>query len=72
MRDGVLAGFVPEIEGSDTHTGDQIVDTIVRTDHDQPIASVRSTAPAKLAVQRWALPAIRGRVPPPLTEWDTR
>ena len=45
MRNGVLVGYVPSIEGSDAYTEDQIVDTIVRTDYDQPIASRRPTAP---------------------------
>jgi len=45
MRNGVLVGFVPEIEGSDSYTEDQIVDVIVRTDYDKPIASQRRTAP---------------------------
>ena len=45
MRDGVLVGYVPEIEGSDNYTEDQIIDAIVRTDYDQPIATQRSTAP---------------------------
>jgi hypothetical protein len=45
MRNGVLVGFVPEIEGSDDYTEDQIIDAIVRTDYDQPIAIQRPTAP---------------------------
>jgi len=45
MRDGVLVGFVPEIEGSDSYTEDQIIDAIVRTDYDQPIATQLPTAP---------------------------
>jgi hypothetical protein len=45
MRNGVLVGFVPEIEGSDSYTEDQIIDAIVRTDYDQPIATQRPTAP---------------------------
>jgi hypothetical protein len=45
MRNGVLVGFVPEIDGSDDYTEDQIVDAIVRTDYDQPIATRRPTAP---------------------------
>ncbi len=46
MRNGVLVGFVPEIEGSDSYTEEQIIDVIVRTDYDKPIATQRSTAPA--------------------------
>jgi hypothetical protein len=45
MRNGVLVGFVPTIEGSEDYTEDQIVDAIVRTDYDQPVASRRETAP---------------------------
>jgi hypothetical protein len=45
MRDGVLVGFVPVIEGSEDYTEDQIIDAIVRTDYDQPVATQRTTAP---------------------------
>lgn len=45
MRNGVLVGFVPTIEGSDRFTEEQIVDTILRTDYDKPIARQRATAP---------------------------
>jgi len=45
MRNGVLVGFVPQIEGSDSYTEEQIIDTIRRTDYDKPIATQRSTAP---------------------------
>ena len=34
MRNGVLVGFVPAIEGSEDYTEDQIIDAIVRTDYD--------------------------------------
>jgi len=46
MRNGVLVGYVPTIEGSDSYTEEQIVDAIVRTDYDKPIAVQRATAPA--------------------------
>ncbi|MGH3444233.1 MAG: hypothetical protein ACRDPB_02545 [Nocardioidaceae bacterium] len=46
MRDGVLVGYVPTIEDSDSFTEAQIIDAIVRTDYDKPIASQRATAPA--------------------------
>ena len=49
MRNGMLVGFVPEIEGSADFTEEQIVDAIVRTDYDKPIASQRTTAPAPAA-----------------------
>lgn len=45
MRNGVLVGYVPAIEGSDDYTEDQVVDAIVRTDYDKPIATQRSKAP---------------------------
>lgn len=45
MRNGMLVGFVPEIEGSDSFTEEQIIDTIRRTDYDKPIATQRRTAP---------------------------
>jgi hypothetical protein len=45
MRNGVLVGFVPAIEGSEDYTEEQIVDAIVRTDYDKPIATRRPTAP---------------------------
>jgi hypothetical protein len=45
MRNGDLVGFVPEIEGSGDYTEDQIIDAIVRTDYDQPIATQRPVAP---------------------------
>jgi len=45
MRNGMLVGFVPEIEGSGDYSDEQIVDAIVRTDYDQPIATRRPTAP---------------------------
>ena len=45
MRDGVLVGFVPKIEGSEDFTEAQVVDAITRTDYDQPVAVVRKSAP---------------------------
>lgn len=45
MRNGMLVGYVPEIEGSDSYTEEQIVDVIVRTDYDAPVATQRRTAP---------------------------
>ncbi|MDQ1486674.1 MAG: hypothetical protein QOJ62_2367 [Actinomycetota bacterium] len=38
MRDGMLVGFVPVIEGSATFDEDQIVEAIAGTNYDQPIA----------------------------------
>jgi len=45
MRNGMLVGYVPVIEGSEDFSEEQIVDAIVRTDYDKPIASQRSVAP---------------------------
>ena len=45
MRNGVLVGYVPSIEGSDEFTEEQVVDAIVRTDYDKPIATQRRTPP---------------------------
>ncbi len=45
MRDGVLVGFVPKLEGSEDFDEVQTVDAILKTDYDQPIAGRRSTAP---------------------------
>jgi hypothetical protein len=46
MRDGMLVGYVPQIEGSEDFSEPQIVDAIARTDYDQPIARQRTVAPA--------------------------
>jgi hypothetical protein len=45
MRDGVLVGFVPKIEGSEDYDESQTVDAIARTDYDRPVARQRPTAP---------------------------
>ncbi len=45
MRSGMLVGFVPVIEGSEDFGDDQVLDAIVRTDYDKPIARQRPTAP---------------------------
>jgi hypothetical protein len=45
MRDGMLVGFVPSIEGSEDFDEAQVIDAIVRTDYDQPVATRRATAP---------------------------
>ncbi|MBA2769195.1 MAG: hypothetical protein H0U35_08715 [Sporichthyaceae bacterium] len=49
MRNGMLVGFVPVIEGSDHFDEAQVVDAIVRTDYDKPIARQRATAPPPAA-----------------------
>ena len=45
MRDGMLVGYVPEIEGSESFDESQVVDAIARTDYDQPVAHLRDVAP---------------------------
>jgi hypothetical protein len=45
MRNGVLVGFVPMIEGSEEFDEAQIIDAIARTDYDKPIGTQRRTAP---------------------------
>ena len=45
MRNGMLVGFVPVIEGSEDFTEEQVVDAIARTDYDKPIAHQRRVAP---------------------------
>ncbi|MEP7025677.1 MAG: hypothetical protein ABJB47_18125 [Actinomycetota bacterium] len=45
MRNGMLVGFVPKIQGSDNFTEQEIIDAIARTDYDQPVATQRATAP---------------------------
>ncbi len=45
MQDGMLVGYVPEIEGSEDFDEAQVVDAIACTDYDQPIARQRSAAP---------------------------
>jgi hypothetical protein len=46
LLDGDLVGFVPEIPGSGAFDDAQIVDAIARADYDQPVATLRPTAPA--------------------------
>jgi hypothetical protein len=45
MRDGMLVGFVPSIDGSEDFDEAAVVDAIARTDYDQPIARQRSSPP---------------------------
>src|SRR5229473_3342005 len=45
MQDGMLVGYVPEIEGSEDFDEAQVVDAIARTDYDQPVARLRAVAP---------------------------
>jgi hypothetical protein len=45
MRDGMLVGYVPQIDGSEDFDESRIVDAIARTDYDRPIARQRTAAP---------------------------
>ena len=45
MRDGMLVGFVPMIEGSEHYTEAQVVDAIAGTDYDRPVARRQPAAP---------------------------
>jgi hypothetical protein len=45
MEDGMLVGYVPEIEGSEDFSEAEVVDAIARTDYDKPIATLRASAP---------------------------
>ena len=43
MRNGMLVGFVPQIEGSEHFDEDQTVEAIAHIDYDTPIATRRTT-----------------------------
>jgi hypothetical protein len=43
MANGMLVGFVPQIEGSEDFDEDQTVEAILYTDYDKPIATRRTT-----------------------------
>ena len=47
MRDGMLVGYVPQIEGSEDFDEQQVVDAIARTNYDQPIARQSAATPAR-------------------------
>lgn len=49
MRDGMLVGFVPVIHGSEDFEDEQVIDAIVRTDYDRPVAIQRRRVPAPAA-----------------------
>jgi hypothetical protein len=44
MRDGMLVGFVPSIDGSEDFDEAAVVSAIANTDYDKPIATRRTTA----------------------------
>jgi len=45
MCDGMLVGYVPQLDGSEDFDEAQVVDAIARTDYDQPVARQRAEAP---------------------------
>lgn len=45
MKDGMLVGFVPVIEGSEDFDEQQVIEAILHTDYDKPIATRLRTAP---------------------------
>jgi len=45
MCDGMLVGYVPQIEGSEDFDEAQVVDAIIRTDYNRPIARQRAQPP---------------------------
>ena len=45
MRNGMLVGYVPAIDGSDEFDEDQIIEAILHTDYNAPIATRRTTPP---------------------------
>jgi hypothetical protein len=45
LQDGDLVGFIPEIEGSEDFTEEQVVDAIARADYDEPVGHERAEAP---------------------------
>jgi hypothetical protein len=49
MRNGMLVGFVPQIEGSDEYDEEQTVLAIAATDYDQPVARRRAAPPPPAA-----------------------
>lgn len=49
MRDGMLVGYVPSIEGSEDFDEQQTVDAIHHTDYDAPIARRMPTPPPPAA-----------------------
>lgn len=43
MRNGILVGFVPQLEGSEDFDEDQTIEAIAHTDYDKPIATRRTS-----------------------------
>jgi hypothetical protein len=49
MKDGMLVGFVPEIEGSDDFSEAEVIDAIARTDYDKPLPPCPARAASSAA-----------------------
>lgn len=49
MRDGMLVGFVPQIDGSEQFDEAQVVEAILHTDYDHPVARRRESPPPPAA-----------------------
>jgi hypothetical protein len=49
IEDGMLVGYVPQIEGSEDFDEQQVIDAIARTDYDQPIGHQEPAAPPPAA-----------------------
>jgi hypothetical protein len=45
LRDGVLVGFVPKLDGSEDFDEPATIDAILRADYDTPIATQRPSPP---------------------------
>src|ERR1700749_572230 len=45
MLDGMLVGYVPQIEGPEGFDESQVVDALARTDYAQPVARQRTVTP---------------------------
>ncbi len=45
MRNGMLVGYVPQIEGSEDFDEDQVIEAILRTNYDRPVATRRASTP---------------------------
>lgn len=69
MRDGMLVGFVPSIDGSDDFDEDQVVDAIVRglRQADRDATAHRSPAERAVGADRRSLPPLLRRIPLPLS-----
>lgn len=46
MRDGMLVGYVPLVEGSEEYGETEVVEAIAATDYDQPVARRLPRSPA--------------------------